>query len=117
MTTTGNAKNAVMAFIKYLNEENFNAARRCTDESLKFEGVMGSRDGADDYFADMQQMKLKYHLLKTFADGEDVCVIYDITMSGVKVFSCGWYRVENNRITSIKVVFDPRPMLAHSARK
>lgn len=116
MTTTGNAKNAVMAFIKYLNEENFNAARRCTDESLKFEGVMGSR-GADDYFADMQQMKLKYHLLKTFADGEDVCVIYDITMSGVKVFSCGWYRVENNRITSIKVVFDPRPMLAHSTKK
>ncbi len=117
MTTTTNAKNTVMAFIKHLNEEDFNAARRCTNEGMKFQGVLGTRDGADAYFEDMEHMKLKYHLLKTFADGEDVCLFYDITMSGITIFSCGWYRVENNKISSIKVVFDPRPVLAQSAKK
>jgi hypothetical protein len=117
MTTTGNAKNTVMSFLKYMNEENFEGAQRCTDDDLKFEGVMGSRDGADAYFDDMKNMKLKYHLLKTFADGEDVCVLYDITMSGITIYSSGLYRVENNKITSIKVVFDPRPLLVHAAKK
>jgi hypothetical protein len=111
MTTTGNAKNTVMSFIKHMNEEDFTAARKFTDDGLKFDGVMGSRDGADAYFQDMERMKFKYHILKTFADGEDVCLLYDITMSGITIFTCGWYRVEHNKITSIKVVFDPRPLL------
>ncbi|MDB5152219.1 MAG: nuclear transport factor 2 family protein, partial [Mucilaginibacter sp.] len=50
LTTTTTAKNTVMAFIKHLNEEDFNAARRCTNEGIKFEGVLGTRDGADAYF-------------------------------------------------------------------
>ena len=117
MTTTANAKNTVMAFIKHLNEENFDAARRCTDDDLKFEGVMGTREGADAYFEDMKKMKFKYHVLKTFSDGDDVCLLYDITMSGVTLFCCGWYRVEHNKIHWFKVVFDPRPLLAQSAKK
>ena len=59
MTTTANAKNTVMSFIKHLNEENFDAARKCTDDNLKFEGVMGTREGADAYFEDMKKMKFK----------------------------------------------------------
>ena len=111
MTTTASAKYTVMSFLKCLNEEEFDDARKYADEDLKFEGVLGSRNGAEDYFNDMNKMKLKYHLLKTFADGTDVCVLYDVTMSGVTVFACGWYQVEHHKITSIKVVFDPRPLL------
>src|SRR4051812_23439656 len=109
MTTTTNAKNTVMSFIKHLNEEDFAAARKCVDDDLKFEGVLGSRNGADAYFEDMQKMKFKYHVLKTFVDGDDVCLLYDINMSGVTAFCCGWYKVEHNKISWLKVIFDPRP--------
>jgi limonene-1,2-epoxide hydrolase len=117
MTTTANAMNTVMSFIKHLNEENFDAARKCVDDDLKFEGVMGSRDGADAYFEDMKKMKFKYHVLKTFVDGDDVCLFYDISMSGITIFSCGWYKVEYNKICSFKVLFDPRPLLHQAAKK
>ena len=113
MTTTASAKYTVMSFLKHLNEEDFEAARKCTDDDLKFEGVLGSRDGADAYFTDMEKMKFKYHLLKTFADGTDVCVLYDVAMGGITLFCCGWYQVEHHKIISIKVVFDPRPLLHH----
>jgi len=113
MTTTTAAKHTVMSFLKCLNEEDFAAARKCTDDGLQFEGVLGSRSGAEAYFDDMKTMRLKYHLLKTFADGDDVCVFYDVTMIGITIFCCGWYRVEHHKIISIKVVFDPRPLLHH----
>lgn len=113
MTTTASAKYTVMSFLKCLNEEDFDGARKCVDDDLKFDGVMGARSGADAYFNDMKDMKLKYHLLKTFADGTDVCVLYDVTMDGISIFSCGWYQVEHHKIISIRVVFDPRPLLHH----
>ena len=111
MTTTGVTRNTVMSFIKHLNDEDFKAARKCVDDDLKFDGVMGSRDGADAYFQDMEKMKFKYHVIKTFADGDDVCLFYDVDMGGTTIFTCGWYRLEHNKIVSLKVVFDPRPLL------
>ena len=56
-------------------------------------------------------MCLKYDVKKVFVDGNDVCVFYDVTLSGGALFTCGWYRVEDGTIHSLKVVFDPRPAL------
>ena len=36
-------------------------------------------------------------------------------LSGVKLFASGWYHVEDGKIRSLKVVFDPRPVLAARA--
>jgi hypothetical protein len=46
-------------------------------------------------------------------DGEDVCALYDLTFSkpAVTLFACGWYHVNRGKIDSIKVIFDPRPLL------
>jgi hypothetical protein len=56
-------------------------------------------------------MKLKYKILKAFEDENDVCLLYDLTMAGQTIFGCGWYQVQNGKIKSLKVVFDPRPFL------
>lgn len=58
----------------------------------------------------MKKMKLKYDIKKTFADNDDVCLFYEIAMGDVTIFACGWYHVENNKISSFKVIFDPRPL-------
>jgi len=56
-------------------------------------------------------MKLKYVIRRVFAEDDDVCVWYDVTMEGITVLTCGWYQLVNGKIQSFQVVFDPRPLL------
>lgn len=114
-TTINSSGDVVTAFLKALNEENFEQARQYASADIQFEGVMGSRDGADAYFADMEKMKLKYHIKRLFSDGDDVAVFYDIDMDGKSIFSSGWYHVNDGRISWFKVLFDPRPLLPASS--
>lgn len=101
----------VLRFINSLNEEDFTTARNCVTDDLTFNGVMGTRNGADAYFKDMERMKLKYNIRKVFADDSDVCLWYDVIMDDKPILSCGWYQLQDNRIRSFQVVFDPRPLL------
>jgi len=107
-----NAKEVVLTFINALNVEDFETARNCLSEDMVFDGVLGHRNGADTYIGDMKKMKFKYKIKKTFEDDNDVCLLYDIDMGGKNtIFTCGWYQLEYNKIKSLKVVFDPRPVL------
>jgi predicted ester cyclase len=113
--TAVNPREIVLAYVEALNREDFQTARQYVANDVSFDGVLGSRQGADAYFEDMERMRLKYDVTKVFADANDVCVLYDVTLSGVRLFTCGWYRVEAGKIRSLKVVFDPRPVLAQKA--
>lgn len=106
-----NATATVLRFINALNEEDFTTARSCVTDDLTFTGVMGVRHGADAYFNDMKRMKLKYKIRKVFGDDNDVCLWYDVVMDNKPILSSGWYQLENGRIRSFQVVFDPRPLL------
>lgn len=117
MSSKINGKEVVLSYLRALNDEDFAAARKLVTEDLAFEGVLGSRRGADEYFKDMAKMKFKYKIIKAFAEGEDVCVLYDIDMDGLNVFTCGYYQLANGRIKSLRVVFDPRPVLEAATRR
>ena len=114
-TKTG-ARDIVLSLIEALNAEDFETARSLANDDMVFDGVLGSRNGAEAYFADMRKMKLKYDIKKSFEEGDDVCLLYDLQMSGLTIFGCGWYHVENGRVKSLKVVFDPRPVLEKSGK-
>jgi len=117
-STADNAKKVVLTFINALNEEDFETAKSCLNEDMVFDGVLGHRDGADTYISDMKKMKFKYKIKKAFEDDNDVCLLYDIDMGGKNIiFTCGWYQIKNNKIKSLKVVFDPRPVLGKSDKK
>lgn len=105
-----NAK-VVLSLIQAINEEDFDTAGRFAKDDMTFEGVMGSQDGAAAYFDDMKKMKLKYDVQKVFVDQEDVCLFYDLTMEGKTIFGCAWYHLDGGRVSSLKVIFDPRPFL------
>ncbi len=117
MSSKTNGKEIVLSYLRALNDEDFEAARKLVTEDLVFDGVLGSRHGVDDYFKDMAKMKFKYKIIKAFSDAEDVCVLYDIDMGGISVFTCGYYRLSDGCIKSLRVVFDPRPVLEAAARK
>lgn len=104
-------KDIVLTFLDALNNEDFKTVRHYLNDDMIFNGVLGHREGADTYVEDMKKMKFKYRILKAFADGEDVCVLYDIDMSGETIYTAGWYKVRDNKIKSLRVVFDPRPIV------
>lgn len=110
------ARDVVLAFIHHLNKKDFAAARELASDDLSLIGVMGSRQGAEAYFKDMERMGLKYDVRKAFAEGNEVCLLSDLTISDLTIFCCSWYRVDRGKIKSLRVVFDPRPLLeaAHS---
>jgi len=64
----------------------------------------------------MERLRLKYEVKKMFVDGQDVCLLYDLNMSGKIVFGCGWYQVEEGKIRSLRVVFDPRPIIEAASK-
>jgi hypothetical protein len=110
-------KDIVLFLLDAINKEDFKKARTLVTDDFKFNGVLGSRNGADDYFKSMEQLKFKFEIKKIFSDGKDACVLYDVTMSGKKIFCCGWYHLREDKISSLRVVFDPRPVLEASERK
>jgi hypothetical protein len=116
-TTTTNTKDVVMSCIEALNNEQFKLASNYMSDDMVFSGVLVTRNGAEAYMKDMEKMKLKYNVKKTFVDGDDVCILSDLTMSGITLFCCSWYHVKNNKINSLRVVFDPRPVLELSGKK
>jgi len=101
----------VSAFLKALNDEDFKSARAYLNDDVKFIGVMGTRDSGDAYIGDMEKMKFKYDIKKIWGDDEDVAVFYDIDMGGPTLFCSGWYQLSDGKISTIKVIFDPRPLL------
>jgi SnoaL-like protein len=111
MSTNRNAREVVLSCVKAINDEDFNLARQFVSNDLSFVGALGSRQGAEAYFSDMERMRLKYDVKKVFADEQDVCLFYDLSISGKTIFVSAWYRVEDGKICSLKVVFDPRPLL------
>ncbi|NML36618.1 nuclear transport factor 2 family protein [Chitinophaga sp. G-6-1-13] len=105
------AGKTVEQFITALNKEEMTVAGTLLTPDFKFVGVLGSRDGADVYMEDMGRMKMKYTVHKIFENGDDVCVLCDYMMGDKTVFGCSWYQLKNGKINSLRVVFDPRPLL------
>lgn len=109
--TETKAGEIVMACIEALNAEDFTKARSYVSDNMQFIGVLGSRDGGDAYFEDMKKMKLKYDIDKAFVNGDDVCLLYHLQLSGTTIYGCGLYHVNDEKIDQLKVIFDPRPVL------
>jgi len=105
------ARGTVLAFINAINDRDFEAARYYLHDDMVFDGVLGHRNGAEDYLNGMKELKFRFNVKKAFEDGNDVCLLYDVDMRGKTVFTCGWYQLRDNKIKSLKVVFDPRPVL------
>ncbi|MBO9728322.1 MAG: nuclear transport factor 2 family protein [Chitinophaga sp.] len=110
ITNTNSAREIVLAFINALNNEDFAVARQYLHDDLTFIGVLGTRTGADVYISEMSRMKFKYTVKKSFEEGSDVSLYYDINMGDKTIFCSGWYELKDNKISLFRVVFDPRPL-------
>jgi limonene-1,2-epoxide hydrolase len=110
-------KDIVLALADALNRHDLDKARTYISNDLEFHGVFGSSQGADAYLQSMASVRTNQEVKKVFADGNEVCVFYDLSIAaapGTTLFGCGWFKLQNKKITFIRVVFDPRPLAAHN---
>lgn len=88
--------------------------RALLHDVVSFKGPMGATDGNDDYVTAMKRVTATMTGIKRnalFADGGDVCQIYDLTLGepDATVPVAQWLKVRDGRITSVRLIFDGRP--------
>lgn len=110
MKNNSDATEVVLSYIKALDKEEYDAAGKYLNDEVRIKGPAGESFGKPSEFINMlRRYHGRYELKKTFTDGDDVCLLYDLVMPAAKVFMCSWYHVIDGEIASIQTVFDPRP--------
>ena len=84
-------------------------------DTVLYMASLNSFNGAEPYFKYVEHLNLpKLDIKKVFAEGShDVCVHSELNYSipPAPIFVSAWYQVHDGKISSMKLVFDPRPFL------
>lgn len=110
----------VLAFQEAIGHKDFAAARKLMQDNLEFRGPIDTFHKADDYLHAIQKLSAIVEgvdILKVFEDGNDVSLFCDLKTKPVGTsFVAEWYKVNEGKIASVRVVFDARPFAAMFAK-
>jgi ketosteroid isomerase-like protein len=111
-----NAKELVMEYLAAVNRKDFKSARSYVSDNVSYVGHtgMGSFDKAEPYLKYLEHLDLpRLEIIKVFADGDDVCEFHEVNVDTLPapLLVCMWFHVDDGKISSIRIVFDPRPYL------
>jgi hypothetical protein len=108
---TTDPKSVALAYIEACGRRDLKAVEPLLAPDLGFVGPGNSLTGSAPYLAVLKRLGPVWagsEVRKVFADGPEVCVIYDFvtnTPAG-KVPTVEWLRIENGRVASVKLFFD-----------
>jgi hypothetical protein len=103
------SRDVVMAYIGALDSQHYEEALEHLHDKVQIRGPAGETFGKPlDFIEMLRKYHGKYDIKKVFADGDDVCVLYDLKTDGPTVFMSSWYQVRAGKIVSIHTIFDPR---------
>ena len=110
-------KDIAEKFFKAWTTADFETARSLLHDDVSFSGPIDHFDNADAYIRSLQglsQIVKSAEEQKVFADGNDVCVIYDLVTNTPIPPSptAEWYHLRNGKISAVRVFFDARPFAA-----
>jgi hypothetical protein len=118
---TMNAAEVVSSLQKALGAADFETARKHMHDDMTFHGPIDTFHKPEPYLESLRKLHqivkgIRVH--KTFVDGDDVCVLYDMETNSPAgtAFIAEWYRVRGSKVGSIRVVFDARPFAAMFAK-
>jgi hypothetical protein len=112
--TAKSAKDVVMKFIQATERQDFQSARGYLNDNVSYMSPLNSFDRAEPYLKYNLHLYrtgqlVKFDIKKEFADRNDFCILHEWNSQLV----CVWYHVDDDgKISSIKVIFDPRPFAA-----
>lgn len=102
-------KELVMSYIGALHNGEYEKALEHLHDRVRIRGPAGETFGKPlDFIAMLKKYRGRYDVKKVFAEGEDVCVLYDLSTLDTTVYMSSWYQVKDGKIVSIQTVFDPR---------
>jgi SnoaL-like domain len=108
------AKDIVMEYLQAAERRDFQSARGYVSDNISYLSPLNSFDRAEPYLKYFESLHLpKFDIKKIFTDGDDVCLLYEVilTTPPATVFVSFWAHVDGGKISSIRLVFDPRPFL------
>jgi hypothetical protein len=109
------SKEIVLEFLEALNRKEFKSARSYVSDKVTYMAPLNTFNGAEPYFKYVEHLNLpKLDIKKVFIEGSnDVCVLWEVNYSSPPspIFVSAWYQVHDGKISSMKLVFDPRPLL------
>ncbi len=116
--TTKSAKEIVTEFIRALERKDWKTVRGYISDNISVlaPGPIESTTfhQAEPFMNYLEHANLPpLEIKKEFADGNDVCLLYDMTYREppLKTFVCGWFHVnEDGKIGSLRFVLDPRAL-------
>jgi hypothetical protein len=109
------AKEIVMEYFQAITErQDFKSARSYLKDDVSYVSPLNSFDRAEPYLKYNESLHLpKLDIKKIFTDGDDVCLLYEINLTKppATVFVSAWVHVDGGKISSIRLLFDPRPFV------
>jgi uncharacterized protein YozE (UPF0346 family) len=118
------AKEIVMEYLQATERRDFKSARSYLKDNLSYVSPLNSFDRAEPYLKYFEHVDLPpLDIKKEFADSNDVCILHELTLKPHPMiqkivpptgtcFVCTWFHVDDDgKISSIRVVFDPRPFI------
>jgi hypothetical protein len=108
------AADVAATYLEAWRAGDFSTLRAILADDATFDGPLGQARSADECVAGLQRMsKIMTDIVvrKTWVDGNDVVTWFDLHTAGTEPLpTVNWRHVENGKITSIRVTFDPRPL-------
>jgi hypothetical protein len=100
--------------VNHSQNESAKSAKEIVMEYLQALIERRSFDGVEPYLKYNESLHLpKPDIKKVFTDGDDVCLLYEMTLTTqpAPLFVSFWAHIDGGKISSIKLVFDPRPFI------
>jgi ketosteroid isomerase-like protein len=94
--------------------KDFETLRSLLADDVTFRGPMGTADGVEDCLKGLEGMANMIddiRIEKIFVDGADVLTWYDLRAGDTTVPTVNWSHLESGKITRIRALFDPRPLV------
>lgn len=111
MTHDNDPKSIALAYIEACGQRDLDAVAHLLDPDVRFAGPGNALTGAASYLAVLGRLGpiwKRSDVKHTFADGADVCVIYDLvtnTAAGA-VPIVEWLKISRGRVASVTLFFD-----------
>ena len=113
-----NPRTVAETYFRAWKERDFTTLREILADGVGFQGPLATLDNADDCvkgLEGMAQILDDIVVQHVFVDGPDVLTWFDLhTTVAPPAPTANWQHVENGKITSIDVAFDPRPLTGGS---
>jgi SnoaL-like domain len=117
---TDNAAALAATYFRAWKAHDFEEFRSILADDVTFTGPLGEAANADECvkgIEGMSQIMTDVVIRKTFVDGTDILTWFDLHTKVTKdpLPVANWTHVKNGKISSIRVLFDPRPLTSGSS--